>query len=173
GRRAAFALGPERVRPLHHAPAIVAAALDAVDHFPQVLANLADPQVAGSPIKAVPPRLAQPIGPHLAPRPLLADEGIVLRNPIALFRIGFIHIDAKDRAGQVAEVLPGMALVGDTAAVAGANVEVAVAPELEAAAIVPTRRPGDYHLLRCRITAWRIARHLEARHARSLRLVLH
>src|SRR5262249_52589158 len=95
GRRAALALGPERVRSLHHAPAVVAAALDAVDHLPQVLTDLADPQITTSSIKAEPPGLAQAIRPHLTPCPLLADEGIVLRDPIALFRIGFVHINAQ------------------------------------------------------------------------------
>src|SRR5262249_19855255 len=154
-RRSAFALGPERVCSLHHAPAIVAAGLVPENLLPQVRPDLPAPQAAGTPIEVEPQGLTQPKRPHLARRPLLGDEGVVLRNPIALFRIGFVHIDAKDRAGQVAEVLAGVALVGDAAAVAGADVEVAVATKLEAAAIVPTRRPGDYHLLQRRIAARR------------------
>src|SRR5262249_31697124 len=44
-RRPARPLRPERVAAFQHAPAVVAAALDAVNLFPQVLADVAGPQV--------------------------------------------------------------------------------------------------------------------------------
>src|SRR4051812_47284554 len=47
GRWSFLALGPEGVIALVDAPAVIAAPLDLVDHLPEVLTNLAHPQVAG------------------------------------------------------------------------------------------------------------------------------
>src|SRR5262249_13192180 len=123
-----LALRAEGVATLHHAPAVVAAFLDPVNHLPEVLPHLAAPQRARLFVEAVLPRLAQAVGVDLRPGALRRAEGVVLRDGVVLTRVGLIHVDAQQRAEQVAEVLAGLELVGDAAAVAGADVEVAVRP---------------------------------------------
>src|SRR5262249_55110169 len=125
-RRPFLAQRAERVTALHDAPAVVAALLDAVDRFPEVLADLAGPQIAGGAVEAVLPRLPQAVRIHLRPRALHGDERVVLRDGVLPAAFLMIDVDAQDRAEQVAEVLPRLQAVGDAAAVAGAEVEEAV-----------------------------------------------
>src|SRR5262249_20779798 len=73
-RRAFFPLGPEGVRAFHHAPAIVAAFFNLVNALPQVLADFADPEIAGLAVEAEFPRLPQAIGVKLRSSLLHADE---------------------------------------------------------------------------------------------------
>src|SRR5262249_18593789 len=132
-RRPPFALGPERVAAFQHAPAVVAATLNAVDLLPQILADVAGPQVAGSAVKAHLPRLAQPVGPDLGVGALAIDEGVVLGDAVVLARVGVIDVDAEDLAPQGTEILPRQVLVSDATGVTGGNVQAAVGTELQAA----------------------------------------
>ena len=83
-------------------------------------------------------------GPDFAAGVLLADERIVLGNGVRLLAgVGMIDVDPQDRAEQVADVLAGCCSIGDAAAVAGGEVEIAVRPEPEAAAVVPAGGPFE------------------------------
>src|SRR5262249_48880428 len=55
------AIRAKRVATLVDAPAVVAALLDEVNAFPQILPNLSGPKVAGSPVKAESPSLAETV----------------------------------------------------------------------------------------------------------------
>src|SRR5689334_12428835 len=81
-RGALLAIGTERMRALVDAPAVVSAAFDSVDRFPQILADLAGPEVAGLPVEAELPRLPKPVRPQLRPCACRPGEGIVLRNAV-------------------------------------------------------------------------------------------
>src|SRR5262245_56481786 len=141
-----LAIGAERMRTLVDTPAVVAAAFDLVDRFPQILADFAGPQVAGLPIEAELPRLAESVRPQLRPRARRLDEWIILRNAVILARIGMIDVDANDAGEEVADVLPGLELVGNAAAVAARKVKVAVLSKRQAARVVPPGGPFEDHL---------------------------
>ena len=69
-----------------------------------------------------------------------------------------VDIDAEDGSGEIGEVLAGEVEVGDAAAVAGGDVEVSVGAELQAAAVVASRRPLQQDLLTLGITPRRFTR---------------
>src|SRR5260370_29866456 len=52
GGRPARTLGPERVAPFEHAPAVIAAAFHQVNLLPQILADIADPEITRGAIEA-------------------------------------------------------------------------------------------------------------------------
>ena len=119
--RAVDRLRPEDVVALVVAPAEVGAGgrsrLEVVDLFPLVLADVADPHVAGCAVERESPRIAQPV--RVDGRP----------------GTGLVHVqaqDARERAAALALVV-GVALA---AAVAERDVQEAVGPELELAALV-------------------------------------
>ena len=62
----------------HDAPAVIAAALDQLDHFPEILADIADPGLAGVGIEAEPPRIAKAVGPDFGPRARRPTNGLSL-----------------------------------------------------------------------------------------------
>src|SRR5579872_7265777 len=66
-RRAELPLGAEGMIAYADAPAVVAAALDLVDHLPQVLPDFTRPEVARLAIEAEAPRLPQAIRVQLGP----------------------------------------------------------------------------------------------------------
>src|SRR5262249_25848040 len=68
-RRAAPGVGPDRLPPFHDRPAVVAAALYAIHHLPQLPADVADPQLAGLAVEAHLPGVAEAVGPDLRPGP--------------------------------------------------------------------------------------------------------
>ena len=107
-RRAALALGLDRLRAFHDRPAVVAALLDAVDHLPQLPADVADPQVAGRAVEAHPPGVAEAVGPDLRPGVRRLDERVVRRDGVGLALVLVVHVDAQDRREQVADVLAGV-----------------------------------------------------------------
>src|SRR4029453_14925005 len=88
---------PPRLPALHDRPAVVAAALNAVDHLPQLPADVADPQVAGDAVEAHAPGIAEAVGPDLGPRSGGLEEWIVGRDRVGLARLFAVHVDAKDR----------------------------------------------------------------------------
>ena len=59
GVRALPPLGLERMEPFLDAPAVVAAVLDPVDHLPEVLADVAGPELAGLAVEAELPDVPQ------------------------------------------------------------------------------------------------------------------
>ena len=65
----------KRVAPLINAPADVVARLDQVGEFPQVLAVVSYPQVAGLGVNGHPPRIAVPERPDFAARLSISGTG--------------------------------------------------------------------------------------------------
>src|ERR1051326_869611 len=141
GRGTLLAFRTEGVRAFHDAPAVVAAFFDLVDVLPEILADVATPQVAVLGVKAERPRLAQAVRPDLAASALGLHKGIVLGDAVRLVLGGMIDVDAENRGKDVADVLTGFKLVGDAAAVAAADIEEPIRPELEAATVVAARGP--------------------------------
>src|SRR5262249_44337558 len=128
------------------APAVVAAALDHMDHFPQVLAHVADPEVSGRAVQTHAPGIAQTESPQLRARPLNLEERIVLGHGIALARIGTIDVNPQDARAEVAQVLSGQIAVGIAGAVAGREVKAAIESEDQVAAVVAVRLPFEDEL---------------------------
>ena len=157
-RGATGPFGFKRVRSLGDAPSVVATSLDTEDHLPEVLADIAGPEVAGGGVEAHFPRLAQAVGPDLRPCPLGLQEGVVSGDGVGKFFAGMVNIDPQDRAGEIGEILSGEVEIGDAAAVAGGDVEVAIGTELQAAAIVSSRGPLQQDLLTLGVAAWRLTR---------------
>ena len=60
--------GLEMMRAFADAPAVIAALGDKVNFLPQILPDIADPQVAGLAVEAVAPRIAQAIGENFLAR---------------------------------------------------------------------------------------------------------
>src|SRR4051794_8709450 len=110
-------LGAKGVLPFHHAPPVVAAALDEIDHLPQVLADFAGPK-ALLVVEAEFPDLAMAEGPDFAAGVFGADERIVLGNGILLATFGVIDINPQDRTEEVADVLAGEISISNATAVA-------------------------------------------------------
>src|SRR6185437_17176429 len=90
------------------------AGLQVVDLLPVVLADVADPQVAGRAVEREPPGIAQAVRVHARPH------------------AGDTHVQAQDR-GERAAALAAVVGVALAAAVAEPDVELAVRPELELA----------------------------------------
>ena len=79
----------------HDTPPVVAALLDQIDLFPQVGANVTQPQVAVLSIKRESLGVAKPISPNLFPDSGSPDEWVIRWNPVcvAIRRSG--HVDTK------------------------------------------------------------------------------
>ena len=120
---------------LQHVPPVVAAPLDEINLLPAVLPDVAGPEIPGVAVKAEPPRVAQAVCPDLT-APAARREGIVRRDGVGLFRGRPGHVDAQDRPEQRCRVLPVAQRVAGRAAVAQADVQVAVRPERDLPAVV-------------------------------------
>ena len=140
---ARLALGVEDVAPLGEAPAVVGPLLDQVDLLPEVLAVLADPELARLAVEAQPPGIAQAVGPELGPGAGAVDERVVLRHAVVPARVGVIDVDPQHGRQQVVEGLAGQVGVGVAGAVARGDVEIAVVAEGEVAAVVAVGGPLD------------------------------
>src|SRR5204863_6596259 len=134
GDRASGLRAVETVVAFHAGPAVVLSAgrraqLE-VDLFPVVLADVADPEVAGGGVEREAPRVAEAPGPDLGTGAALADERVGRRDGVRLAgrRLG---VDAEDLPEQHALVLRVVARVAIAASVAHADVEVAVGAEGE------------------------------------------
>ncbi len=157
-RRPSPAFDVHRLRALHHAPAVVAPALDLVDHLPQFPADVADPEVAGGVVDAHPPRVAEAERPDLGTHAGDSDERIIGRDAIRLARLGMIDVDAEDAREQVGAVLAGVERIGrrGPGAVAGGEIQAPVVAEVQAAAVVAARPEPQDHLLALRVDHRRI-----------------
>ena len=138
GRRAGRVVWVDRLAALHDAPAVVAAALDAEDHLPQVPADIAHPQVAGLGVKTHPPRVAEAVRPDLRPGTERSGKRVVRRDSVGETWVEAVDVDAQDRRQQVADVLPGFQAVRRVRrlGVAGGNVEHPVRSKVKRAAVV-------------------------------------
>src|SRR5688572_1849483 len=97
GPRPALASRAERVASLHHAPAVVAAAPDEIDHLPQVLPDFARPEPLRRRIEGELPDLPMAEGPDLSAGILAAGEGIIGRDQIGAVAFRMVDIQPQDR----------------------------------------------------------------------------
>ena len=104
--------GLDGLRALHHRPAVVPASLDSMDGFPKLPAHVPDVQLAGQPIEAHPPGVAEAVCPDFRPGSLHRDEGVVAGNGVILARVLMAHIDPQDGGEQVGDVLARVERVG-------------------------------------------------------------
>ena len=153
-----------RLRPFHDAPAVVAAALDEVDHLPQFPADIRDPQPSGV-VEGHPPRVSQPVRPHLAAGSRHADERVVDGDRIGAGRLvprgwlgTMVDVDPQHRREEILDRLPRSKRIGrgGVLGVSGGDVEHPVGAKLEAAAVVPPRHPSDDELFASQIDRRRI-----------------
>ncbi len=146
---------------LDHAPAEVGAGgmrpREEVDFLLRILSDVADVEVAGHPIEAESPRIAQPQRPDLRPAQARGRERVVRG-----IRVGrrVVDVDAQHLAEQLVRILRAVARIVAAAAVARADVEQAVRAEAQRAAVVVFERlrDGQQHLRRRGIGAVRIGR---------------
>src|ERR1051325_9198604 len=111
--------GVVTVEAFHDGPAVVLAAGAAggleVDFFVDVLADVADPEVAGLAVEGEAPRVAQAVRPDLPARGEGVARGDGIRRPV--------DVDAEDLAEELVEVLSAVGGGAGAAAVAAAGVE--------------------------------------------------
>ena len=120
--------------------ATLALGLD-VDLLDLVLADVADPEVAGLAVEAGPPRIPQAVAPDLLAAAALGER-IALGDRI---RTALVDVDAQDVAEQVVLVLAIAERVAGRVAttVAERDVQVAIGPEAQPATVVVPLRPGE------------------------------
>ena len=154
---------------LHDPPAVVAATGDDVDLLDAALPDVPRVELARPPVEGEPPRIAEAervdLGPAAAGR-----ERVVGRDRV---RLTAVDIDAEDLAEQHLPVLRPVAGVTRRAAVAEADVEVAIRAEGEHAAVVVGERLGygEEHPLGARQRHVRVRRDAELRdHGGPVRL---
>jgi hypothetical protein len=155
----------EGVSPLPAVPAVVLAAGAGgrlqVDLLPARLPDVGDPQVAAQAVEGEAPGVAQPVGPDLAAGAGDADERVARGNGVGEPRAAAVDVDAQDLAEQGVERLPVLLRVAAAAAVARGDVEEAVRPERDLAAVVVGERlvVGEEDLLRGGVGDIRVGRH--------------
>ena len=133
-----------------NAPAEVVSATDDFNHFPLILTDVAAPQVALR-IEMNPPRIAKAVGPQLGPRLGQFQKRIVGRNRIIFSGGGVLDVDPQHSRNEIADLLAGEVRVGIAGAVAGRDIEHAVGPEGQVAAVMSVRFPFDDDLLAGRV----------------------
>ena len=128
----ALGFGFDRLARLIRAPAMVAATLHEMNHFPQLPADIAAPQTPLG-VEADLPRIAKAEGPDFRPGLRCLQKRIVGRNGVGLAVVRMIHVDAQDGRQQIADVLSGVQRVGrgGDLGVPGGNVEHAIGTELQ------------------------------------------
>ena len=149
----------ELVAALHAVPAEVRAAArveasdggESVDLLPLALADVGDPQVTGQRVEREPPRVADAVEPHLGGAVLAVGEGVAGGDRVGVVVVASLRVDAQDLAEQLVRVLSVAVGVSGTAAVAEADVQVAVGPEDQVPAVVVGRRLLDLEELPARI----------------------
>src|SRR5262245_11094067 len=93
GRRSALAARLKWMRPFHHAPAVVGALKRQLDHFPNVLAYVADPGLTGFRIERESPWIAKAVSPDLGERAWGIHKWIVFRDRVISPRIRMVHVE--------------------------------------------------------------------------------
>jgi hypothetical protein len=133
----------------------------AIDLLPPALADIADPQVAGRPVEAEAPWVAQSEGPDLV-EAVSPDERVGPRDPITQAPRPRVDVDPEELAQTRRNALGAVARVPARTSVAGRDVQEAVRAEGECTAVVVcirlvdpkqnafARFDGDVRLARCR-----------------------
>src|SRR5207237_4553161 len=109
-----------------------------VNLFPPGITDVANPQVAGGPVKGEAPWVAESVRPDLSPSSRLADEWVVGRNRIRLRRV---DVDAQNFAVHRAQQLGLLRCF----VVTHRDVQVAVRSELQGPTVVVLAALGDRH----------------------------
>ena len=134
------------VTAFHERPAVILAAMRDARVFPQVLAILAHPQVAGHAILRHAPWIAKSIGPCFGTRAFRFQKGIVGGDAVRLSVRRMLHVYAKQLGQQPREVLAGIPFIAVARAVAAGDIEHPVAPKSQRHAVVSVRVPLDDHM---------------------------
>src|SRR5436305_264413 len=74
-------------------PAIVAARLDSIDHFPLFPAHVADPKIPGRPIETHPPRVAQAKRIDFRTRARNSQKWVISGNGVRICALVVIDIE--------------------------------------------------------------------------------
>src|SRR5258708_1451623 len=142
-------LGFVVMKSFSNAPAVVPAFSDQIHLLPFVLTDVGRPQLAGFLVKTHSPHVAQTIGPNLRPYTfrfgvervffgsalvIFSHERIVLRYAIRKLAGARVHVNAQDLGQQVVAALSDAVGIAAQAAVAGAEVKIAVRAEDQGAA---------------------------------------
>jgi hypothetical protein len=147
GGGAAGAFGAKRVRAFTDAPAVVASAFNPQHHFPEILSDVAPPEIASLAVEAELPELPEAVSVNLGAGVGLVEEGVVGGDGVGAGGVAAVDIDAEQAGEQIVESLAGLAFIGDATAIAARDVEKTVGAEGEVAAVVSARGPFDEHLL--------------------------
>jgi hypothetical protein len=142
----------ERARPLAAVPAVVAAALHAVDLFEGTLPDISDPQISGPRVETPAPRIAE--SPSVYLRAVLRSGVIGRTRRIAAkwiagrpsrnrVRCAAVHVEPQEVAQQVRGVLSMAVRVAAGPAVAEADVQKTIRTESDVAAVVILERLVD------------------------------
>ena len=109
-----------------------------VDLLDRSLPDVADPEVAGRPVEADAPRIAQTGQPDLrAGFTVLSCEWVVDREVVGGLGAGVdVDIEAEHLGQERVEMPPGVERIASATAVSGRDVQEPVRPEREAAAVV-------------------------------------
>ena len=148
-RRPDLAFQIERMTTFHDAPAVIVPLADEHGGFPQILAVLPHPDVAGLRVGTHAPRVAEPVRPRLRYEALVVHKRVVLWNGVhhprahALRLAGMIDIDSQHLRQHQVGALPGKVGVRIRGAVAAGDEERAIEAEGDGAAVVPVRFPGQ------------------------------
>jgi len=130
-------------------PTVVAAFLNDVHFFPQVLADVAAPERAGGAVKTVTPRIAQAVSEDFFARAAVAhvgflDERIIARDAVADLRhiwrtangLAGVDINAEHFREQGGIILATAKGVVGIAAIAESEIQITIRAEAELAALV-------------------------------------
>ena len=139
--RAAFGAGRGGIPP--DAPSVVSAVFDAMHHFPEVLPDVAGPELAGLAIEAEFPDISEADAVHLG-RPagirFRTHGRVVGRNAVGFLAGRMVDVDPQDRREPVGRVLAAASWVVGRATVSERDVEKTVRPESDRAAVVVFKR---------------------------------
>ena len=105
-----------------------------IDFLVNVLSDIADIKVAGGAVEGETPRIAQTVSPNLTAVAALVRERVAGGNRVR--RCASFDIDAQNLAEQRVRVLPAAQGIAPAAAIADADVEIAVGTEGELSAVV-------------------------------------
>ena len=114
-----------------------------IDLLEAVLSDVAEPEVAGQAIERESPGVAQAERVDLGEPRDDSGERVVVGDRVALVLFSPVDVDAQDLSEQRAATLRVAIGIADPATVAGRDVEIPVAPELQLPAVVRRARVRD------------------------------
>ena len=118
------------------APAVVAATPDYVYLFASALPDVGDVQLTRGAVKRKAPGVAQPVGINLVAARRRAGERVIKRRAVRLTAARVVYVNAQNLAEQFVDILRAIAGVVGRAAIAHADVEISIRPELDHAPVV-------------------------------------